>query len=225
MNKYQNLAKISILYVEDDESIQMVFSNILKRFAKELYIAKNGEEGLSKFKNLHPDLIITDVQMPKINGIEMIANIRKENTNIPIIITTAFNDINYAIDAIKLGIDGFFLKPIKDIKSYLDILENKAKIVMLKKENEKKEKIIDTIMKNFFDIAFFVEKEKIIKLNEKAQNIIKNEDINEFLTQIKPNLTLKKIEKEIIEYKENFYSIKIDTYSEDNFIIIMTKLT
>jgi YesN/AraC family two-component response regulator len=225
MNKYQNLAKISILYVEDDESIQMVFSNILKRFAKELYIAKNGEEGLSKFKNLHPDLIITDVQMPKINGIEMIANIRKENTNIPIIITTAFNDINYAIDAIKLGIDGFFLKPIKDIKSYLDILENKAKIVMLKKENEKKEKIIDTIMKNFFDIAFFVEKEKIIKLNEKAQNIIKNEDINEFLTQIKPNLTLKKIEEEIIEYKNHFYSIKIDTYSEDNFIIIMTKLT
>jgi two-component system cell cycle response regulator len=114
MNKYQNLAKISILYVEDDKTIQMVFSNILKRFAKKVYLAQNGEEGIKKFKTLNPDLIITDVQMPKMNGIEMIANIRKENTNIPIIITTAFNDINYPIDGIKLGIDGFFLKPIKD---------------------------------------------------------------------------------------------------------------
>jgi two-component system cell cycle response regulator len=225
MSKYPNLRKISVLYVEDDENIQKVFTNILKRFITKLYIANNGAEGLKKFEELKPDLIITDIQMPKMNGIEMIANIRKENKNIPIIITTAFNDINYAIDGIKLGIEGFFLKPIEDLKSYLDILENKAKIVMLKKENEKKEKIIDTIMKNFFDIAFFVEKEKIIKLNEKAQNIIKNEDINEFLTQIKPNLTLKKIEEEIIEYKNHFYSIKIDTYSEDNFIIIMTKLT
>jgi two-component system cell cycle response regulator len=225
MNNYPNLNKISILYVEDNETIQVLFSDILQRFVKKLYVAQNGEEGVEQFKKLNPDLIITDIQMPKMSGIEMIKNIRKEDKNIPIIITTAFNDINYAIDGIKLGIDGFFLKPIEDIKTYLEILENKAKIIMLKKDNEKKEKIIKTIMNDFFDIAFFVENKKIVKINKNFQNIIECENIEEFLSQIKPNLSLEKINKEIIEYKNNFYSIKIDTYSEDNFIIIMTKLT
>jgi YesN/AraC family two-component response regulator len=225
MNKYPNLAKISILYVEDDETIQMVFSNILKRFTKNLYLAQNGEEGLKKFREIQPDLIITDIQMPKMNGIEMIKNIRNENETIPIIITTAFNDIKYAIEAIKLGVDGFFLKPIDDLKKYLDILEQKANFLMLKKENEIKDKIIQTIIQNFFDIAFFVENKKIVTINEKAKNLIKDENINIFFDQIKPKLTLQKIEKEIIEYKDNFYSIKIDTYSNDNFIIIMNELT
>jgi YesN/AraC family two-component response regulator len=225
MNQYPNLSKMSILYVEDDETIQMVFSNILKKFIKHLYIAKNGKEGLEKFKQKNPDLIITDIQMPKMNGIEMIKNIRDENKTIPIIITTAFNDINYAIEAIKLGVDGFFLKPINDIKKYLDILEQKAEFIIAKIENEKKEDIIQTIIQNFFDIAFFVENKKIVTINEKAKNLIKDENINIFFDQIKPKLKLEKINKEIIEYKNNFYSIKIDTYSEDNFIIIMTKLT
>jgi YesN/AraC family two-component response regulator len=224
MSKYPNLSKISVLYVEDNENIRNIFSNILKRFINKLHIANNGEEGLKKFKELKPDLIITDIQMPKMNGIEMIENIRKENTSIPIIITTAFNDINYAINSIKLGVDGFFLKPIEDIKTYLDILENKAKIIMLKKENEKKEKIIETIMNNFFDIAFFVENDKIIQINENSKNFIKTKNINEFISEIKPTLCLKKIEKEIIEYKNHFYAIKIDTYSKNSFIITMTKL-
>jgi two-component system cell cycle response regulator len=225
MSKYPNLSKISVLYVEDDETIQMVFTNILKRFINKLYIANDGKKGLKKFEEFNPDLIITDVQMPKMNGIEMIAKIREKNKNIPIIITTAFNDINYAIDGIKLGIDGFFLKPIEDIKNYLDILEKKAKLIMLKKENEIKESIIQTIIENFFDIAFFVENEKIVTLNQKAKNLLKTENINDFFYQIKPKLPLQKTEKEIIEYENNFYSIKINNYSEDNFIIIMTKLT
>lgn len=225
MNQYPNLSKMSILYVEDNETIQMVFSNILKKFIKHLYIAKDGEEGLEKFKQKNPDLIITDIQMPKMNGIEMIKNIRKKNKNIPIIITTAFNDINYAIEAIKLGVDSFFLKPIDDIKKYLDILEQKAEFIIAKIENEKKEDIIKTIIKNFFDIAFFVENKKIVTINEKAKNLIKDENINIFFDQIKPKLKLEKINKEIIEYKDHFYSIKIDTYSNDNFIIIMNELT
>jgi CheY-like chemotaxis protein len=225
MNQYPNLSKMSILYVEDNETIQMVFSNILKKFIKHLYIAKDGEEGLEKFKQKNPDLIITDIQIPKMNGIEMIKNIRKKNKNIPIIITTAFNDINYAIEAIKLGVDSFFLKPIDDIKKYLDILEQKAEFIIAKIENEKKEDIIKTIIKNFFDIAFFVENKKIVTINEKAKNLIKDENINIFFDQIKPKLKLEKINKEIIEYKDHFYSIKIDTYSNDNFIIIMNELT
>jgi two-component system cell cycle response regulator len=73
MSKYPNLSKISVLYVEDNENIRNIFSNILKRFINKLHIANNGEEGLKKFKELKPDLIITDIQMPKMNGIETVS--------------------------------------------------------------------------------------------------------------------------------------------------------
>jgi YesN/AraC family two-component response regulator len=223
MSKYPNLSKISILYVEDDISTQMIFTKILKKFVHNVYAANNGKEGLEKFIKLQPDLIITDIQMPKMNGIEMIKNIRKKNKSIPIIITTAFNEMEYAIEAIKLKVDGFFLKPIDNIETYLDFLEEKAKFIITTKKNEKKDKIIKTII-NYFDIVFFVENNKIITINEKANNLIKKKRIEEFLNEVTPKLPLKKIEKELIKYKNNFYTIKIDLYSKDKFIIIMNKL-
>jgi two-component system response regulator VanR len=223
MSNYPNLSKISVLYVEDDPATQMIFYKILKRFIKNSYKASDGEEGLKKFEELNPDLIITDIQMPKMTGIEMIKHIREKNKFIPIIITTAFNDIKYTLDAIRLGVDGFFLKPIDDMKTYLDILENKAKFIITKKENKKKDKIIKTII-NYFDIVFFVENNEIITINEKADNLIKDKDINLFLEKITPKLSLKKIEKEIIKYENSFYSIQIEPYSENKFIIIMNIL-
>jgi len=222
--KLENLGKISILYVEDDKTIQVIFANILKKFVKNLYIAENGEEGLEKFNKFNPDIVITDIQMPKMNGIELIEEIRKKNKSIPIIITTAFNNIEYPIKAIKLGIDGFFLKPIEDIQGYLRNLEEKAKNIIAKKENKKKSAIINSIMENFFDVTFFVENKKIVTLNKEAKNIIENENIEYFLKKVTPKIELKKLKKEIIKYNNNFYTITIEEYLQNQFIIIMKKL-
>ena len=138
---YEYLNKISLLYVEDDETIRKGFVYTLKRFIKNIIIAEDGKEGLKKYLLYKPDLIITDIQMPKMNGLEMVEEIRKEDKDIQIIITTAFNDIQYTLSAIKLGVDGFFLKPIEDIRKYLDILEQKAKFALIHKENIKKIKL------------------------------------------------------------------------------------
>ena len=222
---YEYLNKISLLYVEDDETIRKGFVYTLKRFIKNIIIAEDGQEGLEKYLLYKPDVIITDIQMPKMNGLEMIEEIRKEDKDIQIIITTAFDDIQYTLSAIKLGVDGFFLKPIEDIRKYLDILEQKAKFALIHKENIKKDKIIHSILDNFFDIAFFVENGEIITINDKAQILIEeNNNIDNFLNKITPSIKLDKLEKEIIKFNNHFYVINIEKIEEKSFVFTLKKL-
>ena len=223
---YKYLSRISLLYVEDDETIREGFIHILKRIIKKtIIVAENGKEGLEKYSLYKPDVIITDIQMPKMNGLEMIEQIRKEDKDVQIIITTAFNDIQYTLSAIKLGVDGFFLKPIEDIHKYLDILEQKAKFALIHKENIKKDKIIRSILDNFFDIAFFVENGEIITINNKSQILIKeNNNIDNFLNKITPSIKLDKLEKEIIKFDNHFYVINIEKIEEKSFEVFLKKL-
>lgn len=104
--------KFKILYVEDNNDISEEIIFFLQMFIENLIVASNGEEGLEKFKETKPDIIITDIQMPKMNGIKMIEEIKKINSDIPIIITTAFNDIKYLSDAINLQVSKYLMKPI-----------------------------------------------------------------------------------------------------------------
>lgn len=104
--------KFKILYVEDNNDISEEIIFFLQMFIENLIVASNGEEGLEKFKKTKPDIIITDIQMPKMNGIKMIEEIKKINSDIPIIITTAFNDIKYLSDAINLQVSKYLMKPI-----------------------------------------------------------------------------------------------------------------
>ncbi|MDA7817495.1 response regulator [Sulfurimonas sp.] len=146
---------ISILYVEDTISAQREFSDILSIFVDEVNVASNGEEGLQMYKELSPDIIITDIQMPVMNGLDMIKEIRSEDTDTPIIITSAFNDNSYLFDAIELGIEHYLLKPIivdkleerldtiiraimqkRELKSYQDFLEEKIQKEMILREEK-----------------------------------------------------------------------------------------
>ena len=86
------LSQITLLYVEDDELIREELAETLEFDVKELYIAENGIEGLKKFRQFMPDIVISDVKMPKMNGLDMAREIRKISPNTPIIITTAFSD-------------------------------------------------------------------------------------------------------------------------------------
>lgn len=118
-----NLKNITILYAEDEEALREITLNILKGFTKKQYVAKNGEEGLELFKKNEAeiDLIITDVNMPIMNGLEMIREIKKLNPNIPIIVATAFSNTEYLLEAIDIGVDKYVLKPI-DMKKLLQLM-------------------------------------------------------------------------------------------------------
>ncbi len=108
----QNLSTLSILYVEDEIDLRDTTSDSLKSFVKEIVVAADGKEGLELFKNSNFDLVITDINMPKMNGNDMMKEIRQINPNVPIIVTTAHNDEN-EINAMKeAGMNSYIMKPI-----------------------------------------------------------------------------------------------------------------
>ena len=123
INNISILKNITILYAEDEKDLREVTHQILKGFTKKQFVAKNGQEGLDLFKEHENeiDLIITDVNMPILNGLEMVKEIKKINLNIPIIVATAFSNKEYLLEAIDIGIDKYVLKPI-DIAKLLQVM-------------------------------------------------------------------------------------------------------
>lgn len=106
---YKNL---SILCVEDEEGVRKPIVNTLKYYFKNVYEACNGEEGLVAFIKYKPDIILCDIQMPVMDGLEMIKMIRKDDSSTPIVLLTAHNNEEYLMKLINLHVQHFILKPI-----------------------------------------------------------------------------------------------------------------
>ena len=108
-NETQNL---SVLYVEDEDEIREELLEILSLDFNTIFVASNGEEGLELFKKHRPELVISDIQMPKMDGLTMCKNIQRVDQDIPIILVTAFNEQGYIDEAIDLNMRHFISKPI-----------------------------------------------------------------------------------------------------------------
>ena len=106
------LKNTSILYVEDNLVIRKEISHFLKDKMKNFYLAENGIQGIEYFNKYKPDIILSDVRMPKMDGLEMSNTIKEKDPNIPIIVMTAFDEKEYLLKALEIGIDGYILKPI-----------------------------------------------------------------------------------------------------------------
>lgn len=129
--------KPTILYVEDDDGIREQLIRFLEYFSSELYTAINGKEGLKVYQEKHPDIIISDIKMPIMDGIKMLNSIKNINKKQYAIFTTAYSDSNYLIDAIDLQVDGYILKPI-DLNKLESRIENIIEHIWLKKELNRK---------------------------------------------------------------------------------------
>ena len=119
-----NLKDITVLYCEDEDDLRNVTGEVIKQFTKEVHLAQNGKIGFETFLKYQDDidLIVTDVNMPELNGLEMARKIKEINPNIPIIVATAFSNSSYLLEAIELGIDKYVLKPI-DIKKLFSVMK------------------------------------------------------------------------------------------------------
>ncbi|MFW2441320.1 EAL domain-containing protein [Aliarcobacter butzleri] len=170
INNISILKNMSILYVEDEKDLREVTHEILKSFTKNQYIAENGQEGLELFKKYEKniDLIVTDINMPILNGLEMAKEIKNINPNIPIIITTAFSNKEYLLESIDIGIDKYVLKPI-DIAKLLQAMSQSIiyyelkelfidKLTNLPNRNRLKKDLnqTDDVLMAFFDIDGFL---------------------------------------------------------------------
>ncbi|MCP5048821.1 MAG: response regulator [bacterium] len=106
------LKNISLLFVEDDREIREQISQFLDRRLGTCYTAENGVEGLEVLKDKDVDVVITDIRMPVMDGLKMAAAIKEIDPDMPIGVTTAYNESEFLIKAIEIGIDKYLLKPI-----------------------------------------------------------------------------------------------------------------
>lgn len=110
-NKYKN---IKILYVEDDEIARENGIEYLENFFEQIYEARDAIIALQLYEKYKPDIIITDIQMPKLNGLEFVKRIRQKDKKTQIIIITAFCDKDYLLKAIELGLVKYLVKPVRE---------------------------------------------------------------------------------------------------------------
>jgi len=129
----ENSKKLKLLYVEDNKEARESTLLILEDFFESVVVAVDGADGLEKFKNNNIDVVITDIHMPKLNGLEMSEEIKRINLNMPILVLSAYNDSQYFTQSIKIGIDGYLLKPV-DMQQFLAVLEKVTKKIKLEKE-------------------------------------------------------------------------------------------
>ncbi len=136
---------ISVLYVEDEDLTREEVRELLQERFREVFVARNGAEGLEQFRENNPDLVITDILMPVMDGLTMVKEIRAFNQGVPVIVTTAYSETSYMIDAIDANVDQFVIKPIElkkffaAIKKCTEIIESRK---ASKRHEEEREKLI-----------------------------------------------------------------------------------
>lgn len=217
MENINLLSKYKVLYVEDDATHREELKIFLKRRVGKLFLAADGREGFEMFKKEKPDIVISDLRMPNMDGVELSKEIRKVDKICPIIITTAFSDVETILGAVDAGIDKYVLKPI-DTRELVSALEEVAlKCVEIKKD----ETFIanNTLIKDRKDRLEYEG-----KLQIKIASYIKSstgkgpKNVKVFIRgkaveiEIKESLTL--LEKNIMENSENINLVKFfrETY-------------
>ena len=131
INKLSSDSKnLKLLYVEDDEAAREAMLEILDLFFDDISVAIDGKDGLDKFTSSKIDIIITDISMPKMNGLDMISKIREINDDIPIIILSAHDESKFFIQSINLGISAFIFKPV-ELDNFINVLKKIIKKMLL----------------------------------------------------------------------------------------------
>ena len=177
---------MNILYIEDDQIFTLKIKSILDNFFKFVFIARNGEEALELFKTNKINLIISDINMPKMDGLTFLKKLRELHNDIPFIFLTARQEANTIIDAIQFDISNYILKPI-DLKNFVSIVDKSVKKSYKKYIEIEKKYIIE------IDTEFF--------WNQKTKTLSKN------------NLPIKLTKKELLllelllNYNNKVYSI------------------
>lgn len=119
IEKLRRICKnISVLYVEDDPSIAIQVEKMLKKIFIHVDVESNGLLGYKNYLKKRQDIVVTDISMPAMDGIEMSKNIRQIHSEQNIIVTSAHNETSYLMELIDLGVDKFLAKPI-DISKFL----------------------------------------------------------------------------------------------------------
>ncbi|RXJ88315.1 hypothetical protein CRV01_12925 [Arcobacter sp. CECT 8983] len=233
MNK-EILKDINVLYVEDEDDVREFTSKTISTIVNSVVTAKNGVEGLEKFEeNKDINLILTDINMPKMGGLEMCAEIRKVDNEIPIVITSAHSDPGFLKKAIDVKVSAYAMKPI-DLYHLIESMIKAVEPIFLRKKlehvnltlaNKVEEAINQTksILDAQDNMVILTDLEKTIDANKKFLEYFEVKNLKDFLQKYNSLLdVLKKdnnlLKKDIFEDSKNWIS-KLSNLSEIDRIV------
>ena len=168
---------INILYVEDDEEIAEQFETLFRKVFKNIDVVSDGVEGLKKYKEEFYDIVITDIQMPNMNGIELIQEIKKINEHQLTVVTSAYNDSKYLQELLESGVEKFILKPFdmsklfNDIAKIVSIIYNEKREKQLQEQLEEKMKLNQLLLDKMMTPLAVISKHSVEYKNEKFEEM------------------------------------------------------
>jgi len=189
---------LTLLYVEDNEDTINYTTTVLSEFFDNIIVATDGLDGLEKCKNNHIDLIISDINMPKMNGLDMVKHIKEKKPDIPVLILSAFNESKYLIDSIHYGVDGYIIKPMQ-MEQFTQALFKAIENINLKKENIKYKKSLEEKIQTQFKTI--EDQEKLLILQSRMACM--GEIIDTIAHQWKQPLNIINMSAEIISFEDN----------------------
>ena len=227
---------LDVLYIEDDQTLQNETKKILERIFKSVDVAPDGQQGLDAFSTKTYDLLITDIEMPNMDGLTMSRHIKKLNDEIPIVVVSAYSNTDYLLDAISIGINYYILKPIK-MPRLIDTLFSVVKRIIDKKlaDEYRQKEINETISRSNEKIlaqitnispnpVILYKGNSIVFINTAFKNLfeadelkvlINNElNLREFLNQKMSVDQMFKNKNDFIEHLDDFSSSKEETRSK-----------
>jgi len=185
LKKLKLVAKgFSVLYVEDNKALRMNAAKLLRKFFNEVEVAADGKEGLDKFKKHHYPLVITDIKMPNMDGMELASHIREIQPDTKIMVMSAFDEKELLLKAIELGIFRFLKKPV-NITELTDVLYE----AVMQIKHERDTKLFYTHLNNVFNyqssMVMMLNDAKPILANQAFLDFFDVDSIEEFNDQYK----------------------------------------
>ena len=193
-----SLNNIKVLYCEDDQQSQFRMSSYLSRRFDNVFIASDGEEGLKIFLKHRPQLIISDIRMPKMDGIAMCRAIREHDPHVDIILISAHNEPDLLHASIDLNIEKYIVKPV-DLNILIDSIITIATRTAKQKSNTKKQDIDDQY-----------DQEKVQTYINKMLNIHHDDDASSIRQLTIPKSTISGDFYCISQYKDTRYIMLAD---------------
>lgn len=162
----------SILYVEDEEILREKMATFLRKIFDHVETASDGGEGFQKYLLKPYDIVITDILMPKVNGLELIESIRKKNENQEIIVVSAYTDAEYLMQCIQLDVTGYMIKPV-DFVQVLTVLDRSVEKLTALRENEMYKTKLESMVEERTQKVLQLQNELVANYDHAVHSLVK----------------------------------------------------
>lgn len=198
------ISQIKIMYVEDEVFIRQGLERFLRRRTGQVYVYSNGKEALDAFQELKPDLVITDIRMPIMDGLEMSAAIKAISPSTPIIVTTGHNDEELFLKSIDIGVDKYIKKPV-NFTELLSVIKRISAAVIHEKQMEYHNTFLREVMDLNPNFVITTDGKRCSYLNESFKAFLQCSTADEYITKYT------NISNVIVEKEDTFYNGKEPT--------------